>query len=129
MKKIFIILAIVFVVGMFIYELIYIKQKKFKILESVGIDKSKIDYYTALYRKQYTETMATVADMKASDFCHRIKKETNTVKWVGVVNSVGATALCLIPYVGPILGAAAKAGGAIYTKSEMKRINKEVEGY
>ena len=73
--------------------------------------------------------MATVADMKASDSYHKIKKETDTVKWVGAINSVGATALCLIPYVGPILGTAAKVGGAVYTKNEMKRINKEVEGY
>ena len=127
MKKIFIVIAVIYAISMLIYELIYIKQKKLDILANVGIDASKVDYYIKIHEQEAMAAIASYEDKKAAEFYAYIKKRTDTVKWAGAINNIGAVALNLIPYVGPILSVAAITAGKVAADNEMKNINKKAE--
>ena len=130
MKKIFIIIAILYIIGIVIYELLYIKQKHLDVLSTIGIPEDRINAFITQYENEFNETMEQSNNAKKADFLKYIKKRTNTTKTLSIVNGLGAVALNLIPYVGPILSVAAATAGKVAADNEMKNIDKKVkEGY
>jgi hypothetical protein len=126
MRKTFIILSILVAIAVLVYELLYIKQKKFDILANVGIPANEIDPLIALYEQNAIDSLNQIQGLAVAKKLAGIKKRTNTAQSVSIGGGLAATGLAFVPVIGPVLSVAAAASSKLLADNQIKKLNNEL---
>lgn len=130
MKRVFILLMIIIIIGCIAYEIIYLKQRKFNVLSKLETDKASLDAELIQINAKGAEWQQNLQDVQTAQYAGKVSKQkknlktAQTLSTISKVTSVVATAISWVPVVGQIAIGVAAVGQATTTANLNNQIKK-----